>query len=421
MKKIYLFSAMSLLACTVSCSSDDNSEGTHGVGQESIELNAAEASTMKNVQSFSFSFYKNVSSEMDEQEVSNFVVSPISAAMSMGLVVNGAVGTNRAEILKSFDLEANDIDAFNGLIGKLAKELPLILSSDSKLLFANSLWIDNSFTCKQSYVADMQSNFAADVRQLSFANSANDINAWCSQKTNGLITNLIDAGDLTSENMLLANATYFQAPWDKTFDAKDLKRTEFKNVDNTTTTTEFMQSNQAIRYYSTSKVQIFSIKYKDSNMRFLIALPNDGVSLNSAYQALRTYADNSMSEYATGNSLLLLPKFTLNSKIGLKSVYKSMGISHIFEPKNYEFTNITDNDLYVSDCSQATYFAINEKQTQAASVSDFEFLYSSTGDETAKAAVPGTIVVNRPFIYAVYDSGNTNSIVLMGRVEKIEK
>jgi serine protease inhibitor len=98
-----------------------------------------------------------------------------------------------------------------------------------------------------------------------------------------------------------------------------------------------------------------------------------------------------------------------------------MGISHIFEPKNYEFTNITDNDLYVSDCSQATYFAINEKQTQAASVSDFEFTYSSTGDETAKAAVPGTIVVNRPFIYAVYDSGNTNSIVLMGRVEKIEK
>ena len=147
---------------------------------------------------FALSFFKSANAITEKGE--NVVVSPYSAGVALSMLAEGSEGETRVE----FD------NALNGCIFKaedLGNNDTLIVKS------ANSVWVDDNFSIRNSYVNLLQKDFDAFITSLSFADPATvkAINNWCAENTNGKITEIMDRLE-PGMVMVLANALYFNAP-----------------------------------------------------------------------------------------------------------------------------------------------------------------------------------------------------------------
>ena len=128
---------------------------------------------------FALSFFKQVNEISEKGE--NIVVSPYSAGVALSMLAEGAEGETRTEldyalnnsIFKAEDLGSNDTVTVKS---------------------ANSLWVDNDFSVRNSYVDLLQKDFDAFITALSFSDPATvkAINNWCSENTNGKIDEILD-------------------------------------------------------------------------------------------------------------------------------------------------------------------------------------------------------------------------------------
>ena len=405
-----------IMLLATGCSSDSGSDVnvTEGIN---IELTAEEQSTMTHVQDFSLDLFDKTSSYLSVDAVPNFVISPISTAITMGLLANACDGVCQSEILESFGYGKNDVSALNNALGKLSKELSSTVSSASKLVLANSIWISDEFACKEQYQIDMQTMYDANVQQLSFADGASIINKWCADKTDGMINSLPVRGDYEANLMYLVNATYFNAPWSAPF--KSSKEGVFNNVDGSTSKVKFMQEEQNVAYWNNESTEIVVLSYGKSKLKFLIAQCDDGYSFDNAYTSLRGFINNweTLTDIKTGETTLSMPKIEVESDIDIRSILTKMGVTSVFTPQNYCFSPIVESaDLCVSQYNQSTKFVADEEGTKAASVTSV-----AIGDTFSPSTnyVPKTIDINRPFVYAVCDITNTKAIIMMGRVTKL--
>ena len=165
---------------------------------------------------FALSFFQKANATIDYNE--NLLVSPYSAGVALSMVMEGAAGQTRVE----FD------DALNGCIFK-AEDLG---SNDSIVVkSANSVWVGDNFSIRNKYVNLLEKDYDAFITTQNFLDPATvqAINNWCSENTEGKINKIVDR--LTSNDvMVLINALYFNAPWQKAFDAEQTRKETFHGL-----------------------------------------------------------------------------------------------------------------------------------------------------------------------------------------------
>ena len=153
---------------------------------------------------FALSFFRNVNAVIPSDE--NLVVSPYSAGVILSMLEAGAEGETKVE----FD------NALNGTLFKAED-----MGGDDKVTVqsSNSVWISSNFSVRNRYVDLLQKDFDAfvDTPDFSDPSTVKEINNWCSEHTSGKIKEIVDklGPDMV---MILVNALYFNAPWEKAFD-----------------------------------------------------------------------------------------------------------------------------------------------------------------------------------------------------------
>ena len=134
----------------------------------------------------SLSFFNHVNAVSGADE--NVVTSPYSAAVCLSMLAEGAGGETRAE----FD------SALGGIMFK-AEDLG---SNDTVVVkSANSIWIDDNFSIRNSYVNLLQKDFDAFITTQRFSDPATvkAINNWCLEHTEGKIGDTsVDSEVITS-------------------------------------------------------------------------------------------------------------------------------------------------------------------------------------------------------------------------------
>lgn len=111
-----------------------------------------------------------------ENATTNFLYSPLSIKYALAMLEEGAAGDSKAQI--------------EAAVGSLT--LPKY-PSNNHMSFANALFINNKLpddTIKTSYAAALRDEFGAEVLRIPFS-SAVPINNWVSDKTFGLIKELV--------------------------------------------------------------------------------------------------------------------------------------------------------------------------------------------------------------------------------------
>lgn len=408
MKK--LFFLISVLTLALSCSKDSGSS----VNSEPLVINlSASDEAIANIgNTFTFEVLGRVINE----KTGNIMISPYSLSACLSMTANGAKGATQDSMLKALGFTGKTISQVNSYFEKVTTSI-LKTDPSTKLSIANSIWYRNTISVKSEFIQTTSDSYKAMVKGIDFnaSSSVNTINKWASDKTNGLITKVID--EITPDNiMFLLNAVYFKAIWAKgfEFDSKKSKKMQFYQTNKVNTTVTMMINEHSYNSIVNENLSAVSIPYGNGAFEFLAFLPSETSSIGKMITDLTNESNfNSLIAQMESRKIILqLPKFKFKFDSRLNNILYSLGMGIAFDPFNADFSNAFNglSDAHISSVKQFNYIEVNEKGTEAAAV-------TVTGmDATSMPVSPISIVFNRPFVFLIREK-STGIVLFAGKIE----
>lgn len=407
MNKIGIIVGTVMVTGIASCSSDEPVvEQIDDFGYQAIQLSQVEAQ----IADASYSFGWNLLEMADATKPDgNVCVSPVSASVVLTMLINGADGETRSEIVRVLGLEGLSLDEINDnsrfLTSKLFKN-----DKDVDIFMANSMWIVNDIPVNASYKNCMTDIFGAYVANTTKTNYVADVNAWCDKQTKGLIPQMIEENE--SSDLTLLNTLYFKNVWDKKVKFSTVGNGVFNNRDGRECSVPYISGNVACGYIETGVAKYARISFKDSNYALLIGLPNINVSINECILELKN-VDFLDAGYKNAKVDLRMPEFSVEGKQSLKEMMILLGIDSAFGDEA-QFPYISGLPMYVSRFDQGFSFKVDEKGAVASSVTNAGI----TSWATYPTIIDEPMVVNRPFVFAIYEY-STKCLLFVGKIESL--
>lgn len=392
------------------------------------------------------------------QRAGNLVLSPYSIQSALALAYAGAEGTTRAEMSTALFFprdEAAVQQAFGGLrsaiatcatnAGKLAierrrneptayaviggkrVELQGELPDAIEWHEANRLFAQSGYAFRRSFLTLMREGYAAPFEALDLRHDtvkARDaINRWVAEQTRGRIPDLIPGGGLSADSrLILVNALYLKAAWDKPFEKTFTKPELFHLRDGIDCKVPMMRTGGYLGYAHDDGITVVVLPYIGRELQFLVLLPDADRSVDAAAAKLspRDFARWAQLGKATKPALvsLHLPKLKVQgATLPLGEALRRLGMKSAFdEPSgSANFDRIAprraDDYLNISEVFHQTFISLNEEGTEAAAATAVVVMFGAMVDRT----VPIEVRVDRPFLFAIQHRAS-GTCLFLGRV-----
>ena len=340
----------------------------------------------------------------------NIAISPLSVSMALQILYNGAAGSTQQAMAQTLDLGALSVSDLNSANAALQASL-LTADSQLNLIIANSLWVQASGTSVlPSFTQTDETYYGATVGDLSGA--PDNVNAWVSNETDGLITNILPPGNYTDDVAIIANALYFKGPWTTAFDAAQTAPQSFTRSDGSQVSVPMMHQTGPYPYLQGANFQALSLPYGSGRMSMLILLPAAGVSVSEFVASLSLADLNTWTAaLATTGGSISLPRFSTTYQTqGLTGVLATLGMGAAICPPTgtgANFSSLSSTPACVSDVRHQTVVEVDESGTVAAA--------ATTVIVTTEVAPSSTfeMTMDRPFLYAIRDEV-TGEILFFG-------
>ena len=385
------------------------------------------------ISSFAFNLFAALASENSDDSVggdkalashknTNILISPYSIASALSLVLAGATISSQCQKELQQVLNAKSHSDIAALTDAITKESP------SPLTTANGIW---SKDLKESYVDIVRTTHRAEAAQL--PSTYAPIDAFISQKTNGLISNMLGDGAIDPLTVaVLINAVHFKSDWANKFQESATRDGLFTKSDGTTTNARFMianrKMNQATNVTALNGASIVQLDYGCNTKHegasaetqaefaaFFVLPPSEGEnSLNEVIQCFvtlvssRTTNDNSDEESSLESSVfqkmyknkkvnLMLPRFKM--EYGVKSIKKelqSLGIHDCFGSGGGTLQEMSnDMNVYIDDVLHKAVIEVTEEGTEAAA--------ATAAIARTRSMPPQPVILNfdRPFLMVI--------------------
>jgi len=350
---------------------------------------------------FGLNLFKNLNSGA----AGNVAISPISVAMALQIVYNGAAGATQqgmAQTLALGTLSTSDLNSANAALqGSLINPDPKV-----QLTIANSLWMHLGMNSVPAAFTQMdQMYYGATVGDL--AGAPANVNAWVDTKTNGLITQMLPNGDYQSVTAIIANVIYFKGQWASGFDPSQTAPAPFTLADGTQVSAQMMHQAASVGYLQGANFQALRLPYGEGRMSMLIVLPDSSVSLRSFVSGISAETLNGwVGQLQTAYGNVALPRFTSTYGAALVQPLSTLGMATAFcSSSQASFPGI--GLACISDVEHKTVVEVDETGTVAA---------GSTTIVVTPIAVPApifTITLDHPFLYAIRDD-QTGELLFIG-------
>lgn len=344
------------------------------------------------------------------EDGANTAVSPVSIGLAFGMADAGASGSVAVALEDFFSLPSEGaarLAAFNALEQGITSE------GDGEVLrVANRVFTDTAFEPREEYRESLATFFGAGAEPVPMATdgeaAAKRINAWISDRTEGLIENLVTPAMFNPlSRAMLANTVYMNADWDVEFDANDTRPQAFTLLDGSTVQTDMMWQSEASGEVVTGDGWVAATKpYLGGDREMLIVLPDAG-TFTAVEDDLATVLAEIDRGLEPSDYLLALPRFTAESETDLREVMEGrLGVTGLFDVVGLD--GIGD-DLLISSAAHGVKVIVDEEGTEAAAA-------TVVGIDAASAPMPGfELIADRPFLYVIRDT-NTDAILFVGRV-----
>ena len=350
----------------------------------------------------------------------NVVLSPVSAALNLSMVLNGSAGETRQQMLAVLSLEGLDVGAINTANAQLMKVIRAP-TENITLSVAQSLWADNRrATLRPDYVKQMQAWYDAEMADLDFSNpsAATRINSWAAKQTRGKISKVIDRIE-PADVALLLNAVYFKGQWAHKFDKAQTQQRDFTLAKGSVKQVPRMAQSGRFDYFETPDMQAIRLPFGNADLVMEILLPSKASSLVALERALTPeHWTRWREQYAPRSGKIELPRFELKSNYRLNEPLQILGMTRAFHPEAAQLTDMFSAapgqgraaSFFISSVLQSTYWKVDEEGSEAAAV-------TTTGIRAslARPEQPFQMIVDRPFFCAIEDR-RSGALLFVGAV-----
>lgn len=372
-----------------------------------IELNEKSAELIQASNNFGFNLFETVLGNEDADN--NLMISPLSVNEALSMALNGAKENTLLEMKSTLDFSGLTLPEVNesnlGLYNAL-------VDHDSKvdLKIANSIWYKNSIIPNETFIADNQVYYNAEVSSFDPANSVGAIgamNKWVDKNTNGKIEKIVN--EINPEDvMFLINAVYFKAEWKTKFKKNDTRDADFTPENGKKKQVPTMVVKASLSYVNENSYTAIKLPYGSGKFNMIIFLPEEGYTtadivpdlVNTDFEAL-----NSMTEI---EKEIWLPKFEFEYENKLNDELDAMGMHDAFNRQTANFENVCNKNVYISSVTHKTYIKTDEEGSEAAAATKVTFGLTSAGPDM-------NIYIDHSFLFAIVEE-DTNTILFIGRV-----
>jgi serine protease inhibitor len=395
MKKVFFLALMASTILVSNCQKTEIQSKTI-----SISENVSAATN-----TFTYKFWQEI--EKSEPTTTNYMVSPLSLHIALGMLLNGANADTKTEIQKMLGLENMSMESINTSYKELITGLP---SVDPKVTntIANAIFKEKTFTSEKDFQNTLSSSFSAKIFSEDFSSpeTVKKINKWASDNTNAKITKIIE--DINpNQIMFLLNALYFKGDWTNEFKVANTRKEEFAGIQSKKQI-DMMYQTTSFGYINTPESQIVELPYGNEKYAMYIILPKN--KINNSLDALSKSNWISLRDGLVKQKVLVgLPKFKTEYSKKLNDVLQNMGMLKAFSSQaDLSKIALPVGKLKVGFVKQDTYIAVDEKGTEAAAV-------TTIGVEVTSVPVFPEVVCNKPFLYMVAER-SSNAVLFVGKV-----
>ncbi|XP_029629469.1 glia-derived nexin-like [Salmo trutta] len=346
----------------------------------------------------------------------NVVLSPHGVASILGMLLPGAHGETRRQLLTALRYKKNGPYK---MLRKLHKTLTAKSNQDI-VTIANAMFSQQGFPMEEAFMSSNRANFQCESRTLDFTDTqaaAATINIWVNNQTKGHIPTLVKAdmldGDLT--RLVAVNAIYFKGLWKSRFQTENTKMRTFNAGDGNSYKVSMMSQLSVFNIGLASTPQglnykVIELPYHGNSISMLIALPSEeDTPLGDVIPHINTATVQSWTKLLHHRKVrLLLPKFTAEAEVDLQASLSALGITDIFDEDKADFRHLSTEPVYISKALQKAKIEINEDGTKAAAVTTAILMARSS---------PPWVIVDRPFLFLIRHNP-TGTILFIGQVNQ---
>lgn len=368
---------------------------------------------VENNNQFTFELFSDLNTAKD-----NIFLSPFSVSSALAMTYEGARNKTRTEMADVLHFP-EDAKIVNGNFKNLISDTQKSTNPKFYLLnIANSIWTQNDYKFLHSFFTSIQEYYDAKIETVNFKTNEDrefarkKINNWIAEKTNDKIKNLLDKTSLDRDTkMVLVNAVYFLAKWDKLFNKKLTKSDTFFGLQKNTNK-DFMHTKKRMKYSENKGIRMAEIPYKNNRASMVIIMPDTSLNYNDFVKNLSFNSYKKL--YKKGKYLnvnLTLPKFKIEYKNDLARTLYNAGMHRAFTNRA-DFSGMTcKKELRIDKVIHQTYINIDESGTEASAA-------TAVVMKRITSVNPRDIVdfeVDHPFVFLIKDN-ITGSILFIGQL-----
>ncbi|KAM6931408.1 serine protease inhibitor A3M-like [Xenentodon cancila] len=337
---------------------------------------------------FAYRFYRRLAAQADSQG-KNIFFSPSSVSVALAALSVGARGQTHRQIFSGLGFNSSQVTQAH--VDQAFRMLLASKMSDKDIREGTAVFMHNLFkpqpefleVLKESYLAE---GFTVDFTQTT--DSANTINKYVADKTNGKIDKLVDSLDPNTVMYLLSYIYY--------------KGTEVMGVSVKMMNMEDTFDTYYDRAINTSVLHLpFNSSYS-----MLLMLPDDMATLENAISPAHVTKWLKWMKSRTHD--IYVPKFSIKTSYQLNNLFTEMGMTDMFGPQA-NLSGISEGQrLAVSEVVHQATLDVDEAGATAAAATGIGITLLSFRH------VP-VLKFDRPFMVIITER-NTENMLFMGKI-----
>ncbi|XP_041854976.1 alpha-1-antitrypsin-like protein CM55-ST [Melanotaenia boesemani] len=353
---------------------------------------------------FAYSLYKRLAAHADSQG-KNIFYSPVSVSVALAALSVGARGETHRQLFRGLGFENPELTQTD--VNQAFQTLLANTVSDENINEGTALFVDKLFKPQPDFLDVLKQSYFADGFSVNFTNtieSANTINKYVADKTNGKINKLVDNLDERTL-MFLVSYIYYKGKWKTPFEQELTKDDTFTVAENNTVSVQMMNKRDDFETYNDQALHTSVLHLPLSgSYSMLLLLPQNMTALeNGISQADVTKWLKWMKSWRYN---IYVPKFSIKTSFKLNDVLTEMGMTDMFSDRA-DLSGISEN-LGVSEIVHQATLDVDEVGATAAAVTGVKFTPLSYYE-------PLVLKFNRPFMVIIVER-STENVLFMGKI-----
>ncbi len=403
------------------------------------------------INNFSFKLLRAITEDSTKKR--NIVVSPLSAAFTLGILNDGADGKTKAEIdsvlgcdnagfdslahemligldsvvtscrrftsMKDFELGLLPILEPFTTVETLHKTSHKYEKTDilAQVIMTNGIFVNNKYPLKDTYIDKTSKAYSAIIKNMDFTSpeTTKYINDLYSRRTSRMITQTINKVS-PSACLYALNSACFNGKWDKIFTKEDTKDDDFKKSNGLKNRIKII-SYWDFCFYNKNKIYAsLNMEIGDGKYSMIVLLPNKGKKIDDILKTIdEDKWHKNLMEMKRRFIIIKIPKFTtINADLQLIKPLSNLGLTSIFDTERIRLRDMCEDSLSISCINQKVRIELNEYKTTE---EEARLRNIICGDGRMRFT---KFYATHPFVYAIVEN-STNTILFIGKYEGEEE